>query len=122
MEEWKFCEDKTATISVSSSSDSCNEDSMSVMEINVDARKMKPCVPGIKEDKTWANLKNKFRLRVELNMSAVFRADYIWWRKQCWNNSRGIRTVDRQTLSSARYAWIPEIFPHYGEDGSVWRN
>ena len=59
MEEWKFCEDKTATISVSSSSDFCNEDSVTVMEINIDARKMKPCVPGIKEDKTWANSKKK---------------------------------------------------------------
>ena len=43
MEEWfKFCEEKTATISVSSSV-SCDADSLTVIDIHIDTWKMKPC-------------------------------------------------------------------------------
>merc|ERR1712062_863821 len=49
MEEWfKFCEEKTATISVSSSA-SCDVDSLTVIDINIDTRKMKPC-PKVEGD------------------------------------------------------------------------
>ena len=47
MEEWfKFCEEKTATISVSSSA-SCDADNLTVIDIHIDTLKMKPCVIGI---------------------------------------------------------------------------
>ena len=46
MEEWfKFCEEKTTTISVSSSV-SCDADSLTVMDIHIDTWKMKPCPAG----------------------------------------------------------------------------
>ena len=46
MEEWfKFCEEKTATISVSSSG-SCDADSLKVIQLNIDRRKMKACPRG----------------------------------------------------------------------------
>ena len=46
MEKWfKFCEEKTATISVSGSA-SCDAVSLRLIDINIDARKMKPCVKG----------------------------------------------------------------------------
>ena len=43
MEKWfKICEEKTTTISVSSSG-SCDVDNMTIIDINIDAQKMKPC-------------------------------------------------------------------------------
>ena len=46
MKKWfKFCEERTTTISVSSSA-SCDADSLPAIEINIDTRKLKPCPPG----------------------------------------------------------------------------
>ena len=46
MADWlKFCEEKTATISVSSSA-SCDADSLTVIDIHIDTRKMTPCPKG----------------------------------------------------------------------------
>ena len=46
MEGWfKFCEEKTPTISVSNSA-SCDADSLKVIEVNIDTRKKKPCPKG----------------------------------------------------------------------------
>ena len=54
MEKWfKFCEDKTATISVSRSDNSCDADNMTLIEINIDTRKMKPCVQGKRGNRHW---------------------------------------------------------------------
>ena len=45
-ESFKFCEEKTATISVSSSA-SCDADNLTVIDIHIDTRMMKPCAIGI---------------------------------------------------------------------------
>ena len=64
MAKWfKLCEDKTVTISVDSSGSgsgngsgdgsgngSGDADCLTVLEINIDTRKMKPCEPGISEE------------------------------------------------------------------------
>ena len=112
MEKWfKFCEEKTATISQSDSS--CDTDSMVVIEIYIDSLKMEPCV-GVQQG-IW------LFFSIVHTMLIISRT-YCCWR--FWHCSRvcgGLRALNRPTLWASNHTWRRETCPQFGEDDGLWR-
>ena len=101
MKKWfKFCEERTTTISVSSSA-SCDADSLPAIEINIDTRKLKPCPPG-----HYLVILNKNYIK---NKNFSINLFFIWdlWPFYTFKSNDDIESVSEDPLFFTIYAfWL----------------